>query len=475
MRRRKMQSKRGVILCAATLVSFAALAQSGRSYGPDRIWWGAGVDGLLPWTEAYDDPEGELGIFNEGGAVHTKGHPFFEPLGVNGRACVTCHQPSNAMSVSTARLRERWVETHGQDPVFAAVDGSNCPDMPLDRKSSHSLLLERGLFRISLPWPPRTPAGTPIQPEFRLEVVRDPTGCNSGPLHGPNGAERSVSVYRRPRMAANLTTLVRGSNGIALMADGREPSLESQAITAATVHEQATAHPTLEQLRQILDFETRIYVAQHSDLRGGLLNERGGPTLLSAENLASGKAGTLGTGVPPTGSFLFAVWKQPAEAKDLGLQRDFRASVERGSDLFYSRRFRMEGVTSEAVAGTVTCASCHASGTKRWMDIGTAKQTAESSEHPAELPLFRATCENSATPGAEIYTSDPGRALITGKCADIGAIVMPQFRGLAARAPYFSNGSAQNLGELVDYYDQHFDIGFTEREKHDLVNFLKVL
>ena len=474
MQRRKSQGKRVVFVCAAALLSYAALAgaQSGRSYGPDRVWWNAGVDGLLPWTEAYDDPDGEVGIFNEGGAVHTKGHPFFEPLGVNGRACVTCHQPSNAMSVSTASLRERWAETHGQDPVFAAVDGSNCPDLPQDKKSSHSLLLERGLFRISLPWPPKTAAGTPIQPEFRLDVVRDPNGCNTGPLHGPSGDERAVSVYRRPRVAANLTTLVRGPNGIALMADGREPSLESQAITAALVHEQANAHPTLEQLRQILDFETRIYVAQHSDLRGGLLNEKDGPALLSAENLAAGKAGTLATGAGP---FLFAVWKPLTETKELGLQREFRASVERGSDVFYSRRFRMEGMTSGAVAGTVTCASCHAAGTKRWMDIGTASQAAKSSPQSSELPLFRVTCENSAAPRVEIYTTDPGRALITGKCADVGAIVIPQFRGLAARAPYFSNGSAQTLGELVEFYDQHFDIGFTEQEKHDLVNFLKVL
>jgi hypothetical protein len=28
----------------------------------------------------------------------------------NGRACVTCHQPANALSVSTATLRERWKE-----------------------------------------------------------------------------------------------------------------------------------------------------------------------------------------------------------------------------------------------------------------------------------------------------------------------------------------------------------------------------
>jgi cytochrome c peroxidase len=65
--------------------------------------------------------------------------------------------------------------------------------------------------------------------------------------------------------------------------------------------------------------------------------------------------------------------------------------------------------------------------------------------------------------------------LITGKCADIGAITMGQFRGLAARAPYFSNGSAKNLREMVDYYDRRFDMRLTEQEKQDLIHFLGVL
>jgi len=74
-----------------------------------------------------------------------------------------------------------------------------------------------------------------------------------------------------------------------------------------------------------------------------------------------------------------------------------------------------------------------------------------------------------------VYTQDPGRALISGKCNDIGAIVMQQFRGLAARAPYFSNGSAATLRELVDFYDRRYNIQYTEREKEDLVNFLSTL
>ncbi|MGI8567940.1 MAG: hypothetical protein ACR2KT_02055 [Methylocella sp.] len=71
--------------------------------------------------------------------------------------------------------------------------------------------------------------------------------------------------------------------------------------------------------------------------------------------------------------------------------------------------------------------------------------------------------------------TDPGRALISGNCADIGKIKGPILRGLAARAPYFHNGSAANLLDAVNFYDKRFNIGFTDQQKEDLVNFLKTL
>jgi len=48
-------------------------------------------------------------------------------------------------------------------------------------------------------------------------------------------------------------------------------------------------------------------------------------------------------------------------------------------------------------------------------------------------------------------------------------------RGLAARAPYFHNASAATLGDVIDFYNKHFDIGLTEQEKADLIAFLNAL
>jgi cytochrome c peroxidase len=74
-----------------------------------------------------------------------------------------------------------------------------------------------------------------------------------------------------------------------------------------------------------------------------------------------------------------------------------------------------------------------------------------------------------------IRTTDPGRALITGKWADIGKFKGPVLRALATRAPYFHNGSAADLDAVLDFYEQRFGIGFSADERADLVAFLRAL
>jgi cytochrome c peroxidase len=88
------------------------------------------------------------------------------------------------------------------------------------------------------------------------------------------------------------------------------------------------------------------------------------------------------------------------------------------------------------------------------------------------LPVF--TLRNIST-GATLETTDPGRALVTGKWADIGKFKGPVLRGLSSRAPYFHNGSAASLKDVVDFYDSRFNIGFTDQEKNDLIAFLRSL
>ena len=62
----------------------------------------------------------------------------------------------------------------------------------------------------------------------------------------------------------------------------------------------------------------------------------------------------------------------------------------------------------------------------------------------------------------------PGPHLITGNCADIGKVTVPGLRGLAARAPYFHDGSAATLLDVVNFYDLRFSIGLSAQDKIDL-------
>ncbi|MGZ3272813.1 MAG: hypothetical protein ACXU82_00705 [Caulobacteraceae bacterium] len=495
------------VLTAGMVAAALGVASAKGTYAKSS-WWEPGQGALMPAVLDFKNPRGTLGVINAGGAFPTKGHPFFTPLGTNGRACVSCHQPSDGMSLSAQTVQQRWQATQGHDPIFAAFDGSNCPSLPQELKSSHSLLLERGVFRVAEPWPPKDSQGRTVKPEFRIEVVRDPTGCNTSPVYGLNSPTPMVSVFRRPRVAGNLKYVTNAGGGfnaknlamtmpldpdtgkpvgLNFMADARELTLKTQAISAVLGHEQGATAPSAEQLRKIVDFEMQVYVAQKGDNVGGPLQYKGGPPALGPEAMRDGQQGVLADYLDNPVFKSFAMWKASAPG-ETPKQRAFRASVARGFDIFFVRPFWIRDVQHINTVGLGnpakrTCATCHNTSltgqdlSAGWVDLGTANSP-WSNDAP-DLPLFKVTCDEAAAPhtflGRVIYTHDPGRALVTGRCIDVGSIVMQQFRGLAARAPYFSNGSARSLNELVDYYDRRFNIGFSDQERADLVNFLSVL
>ena len=502
------------LACGLGVAGTGGIVLAAGHSGP--VWWEPGSGRTMAAFTEYDDADGKLGVLIDGGPVDTASHPFFTPLGSNGRACVTCHQPANGMSVSPVSLQARWEATKGKDPVFAAVDGSNCPSLRQDLKSSHSLLLEKGLFRIYLPWPPRAADGQTIKPEFRIEVVRDPTGCNTDPVYGLNSAHPTISVFRRPRVAANLKYVVndfdpedpasRGQFNIKtgmplaidpetgrsvtmeLMSDSRAPTLRLQAVDAALHHEEATTPPTRAQLDGILDFESRVFSAQSRNATVGDLTLAGGPPGLGPESLKKARPRQLGDYLDAPVFQSFDAWaaKTPAVAADP--QTAFRASVARGAQIYMTRTFWIRDAVHLNTIGLGnpirrTCATCHNAQmtgmdlAPGWMDIG-ANNLPYADPRP-DLPLFKLTCDPDKPPhpflGRVVFTHDPGRALISGKCIDIGSITMQQFRGLAARAPYFADGAAKDLRALIDYYDRRFSIHYSEQEKRDLVNFLGVL
>jgi cytochrome c peroxidase len=122
---------------------------------------------------------------------------------------------------------------------------------------------------------------------------------------------------------------------------------------------------------------------------------------------------------------------------------------------------------------TGTCTICHDSpnvgnhSVKAPLDIGLSD--------PAIAPYLPVYTLRRISTGATVRTTDPGRAMITGRWQDINRFKGPILRGLAARAPYFHNGAAATLAEVVDFYETRFAIGLTTQEKADLVAFLRAL
>ncbi|MEP7314426.1 MAG: hypothetical protein ABI859_17710 [Pseudomonadota bacterium] len=490
-----VSATKAALLAAACLGIAGSLTLALGAAPPDR-WWAPGEDRVFPAQLDYPNSTGSLRVLYVGAPFKTRGHPFFAPLGPNGRGCVTCHQPADSMSLSAATARERWTATAGKDPLFAAYDGSNCPNLPQAERASHSLLLEQGLIRIERRWPPQDLQGNAIKPDFTIEVLRDPNGCNSLPGYGPQAAQPVISVYRRPRPVANLKYLLAvgfpldPKQGLPLpldpetgqplsgnlMADGRASTLKAQLLDAGLTHLRITRKMSPREITAVIDFESRIYAAQQSDTQAGELDSGGGgggPRLLADSQ--PGQLGSIGRAVWSE----FAAWERSA--------REYRASVARGARVFREKTFLISdsaGINSPMGFGNPvrnSCVFCHnmtqmgndvAPGQ---VDLGTT--TLPFADPAPQLPLFRITCLRDPHPhyGRVIQTYDPGFALTTGRCADVGKITLQSMRGLAARAPYFSNGSAATLRAVIDYYDRRYQIHYTEQEKQDLVNLMGAL
>jgi hypothetical protein len=420
-------------------------------------------------------------IHVNGGAVIDARNPFFLSLGTNGRACVSCHVPSENMTITPAGVRARFEATGGLDPIFRPNDGSNSPLADVSsvgaRRAAYSMLLRKGVIRIGI--------GIPAGAEFELAAVDDPYGFASA---------AELSLFRRPLPATNLTFLS------TVMWDGREnvtpPSdpahldfdLAHQANGATLGHAQAAAPLTDEERAAIVAFETSLFTAQVFDDAAHDLaaaGATGGPEALYAQRSYFGINDVLGgdpTGAPfdPVVMTDFEAW---SEVPGGGVNAARRA-VARGAAIFNTRTFEIAGVAGlndrffggKPILGT--CTVCHDApnagdhSLPAPLDIGIADPHPVGGLDASGLPVY--TLRNRAT-GATVSTTDPGRALVSGKWADVGKFKGPVLRGLAGRAPYFHNGSAATLLDVVDFYEARFGIGLTAEEKADLAAFLRSL
>jgi hypothetical protein len=265
--------------------------------------------------------------------------------------------------------------------------------------------------------------------------------------------------------------------------------LADQSNAATTGHAQAATPLTAAQREAIVAFETTLFTAQVFDHEAGELTARhaqGGPQTLSQQDFYFGindvVSGDYDNGAlfNPKVFNLYDAWNTVDRGGSDGSRMDARRAVARGETLFNTKPIRITGVKglNDDLSVPVlqgTCTTCHdtpSSGNHSIpapLDIGLT----DASRRTPDLPLY--TLRHTSAPFETIQTTDPGRALITGNWKDIGRFKGPILRALATRAPYFHNGSAQDLHRAVDFYNERFGIGFTDDEMRDLVAFLLTL
>ena len=448
-------ARAGVILCAVVAVlEIADLARA---------------DGGGPNLFGFVDPTGIVRTFNPTGSIDFS-NPFFQSLGTNGRSCGSCHQPADGWTIVPAHVQMRFEATDGEDPIFRTNDGSNLPTADVStleaRRSAYSMLLTKGLIRVGI--------GVPSDADFEMIDVVDPYGYASA---------SELSLFRRPLPTANLPFLA------AVMWDGRETfpgrsihfDLSDQANGATLGHAAAINPLTSAQREAIVTLETGLFTAQSIDNAAGVLNAQGaagGPVTLSRQPFFIGINDVLSPGFDPRAFTLFDAW-QNAAGSGRDPYADTRAAVARGQEIFNTRGFtiaNVRGLNDVLGVATIrgTCTTCHDTpnvgnhSTSLPLDIGL---TAAAVRSP-DMPLY--TFRHKIT-GEVVQTTDPGRALITSKWQDMSLFKGPILRGVAARAPYFHNGFAATLADVIDFYDGRFNIGLGARDKADLVAFLRAL
>src|SRR5205085_7040190 len=137
----------------------------------------------------------------------------------NGRACVNCHQPSAAMTITPPQIQAVFNATNGTDPLFRLNDGANGPNAPVatlaQKRAAYSLLLSKGLIRIALT--------LPANRDYDVRIALNP--YQSAGANPPQNAilaatdTSELSFYRRPLLSANTRFIS------AVMWDGREATV----------------------------------------------------------------------------------------------------------------------------------------------------------------------------------------------------------------------------------------------------------
>lgn len=324
-----------------------------------------------------------------------------ETFGGNGRTCSTCHLESSG-AIGPDDIEAAW-QDDPTGPLFRAIDSDDGTGASYDR------MREDGTFRIFIDLPDN------------VELVDDPSATQ-------------VELFRS-------VSTVKNNPGFetVFMQDGRNSSLEEQALGAVNAHAEPGRQPTLSELEAVADFQfekRRFYTSTY-------------------------------------------LWQKAQHGQDPVLPTPTTPEEIRGAAWF-------DGTRPEGA-----CAHCHngpfMNETNQFhlvpgVPVGTRFFSAFVSEFntqgsPVQTFAFYDPANPTAAPTI-ITSPDPGRALITGDPADANAFRIPTVWGAKHSAPYFHDNSAADLQELMDHYQAYFaiiGIPMDEQDKQDVIAYMNLL
>jgi cytochrome c peroxidase len=356
----------------------------------------------------------------------------------NGRACADCHVPSDGFQLSPAVARARLealvaaraVDRTADDPLFRPVDADDFRARG-DSANDYSNLVDNALVRVTLPLPPNVR----LIDESSCQGI-DPAACQ------PTG-ETFVDVWRAVMPVQNVAMTGPDSvppiwppaPRVAIMGidpngpnrqggyqhDARFGSLQEQARGAFIAHAQ-TLEPPAGMLDDLAAFQRTLFSSPQ------------------VEALAA----AIDSGAAP--------FPDP-DPELTDLERQGKAVFTRSCAQCHGGTLHPSGSTPDAAIPRPIRARYH--------NIQTACPRPATDGFAACPPrLGRNARTYRITRGDGSYqivtTSDPGRLLLTGQPADLGAMDTTQLHGISRTAPYFHNNSAATLEQVLDHYTAFF-------------------
>jgi cytochrome c peroxidase len=309
----------------------------------------------------------------------------------NGRSCATCHVPNDGFQLSPAHVEERYQllqkrrlsDPGADDPLFRPIDAN-------DGVADFANLRQHALVRIM------------------IELPKDAQGQKLvWPVDDPDATV--VSVWRATPTIMN--TAFTGPYQL----DGRQPTLQSQALGALINHSEIDKAPKAKVLDDLAAFENEQFSSK--------------PVKRLAQALANGE--TPGPTDPPL--------------NELEL---------RGKAFFEHNCIFCHGGATQIIRDERSVPAVQDIRISRPLPPFTDGIPFKPAFLQPRLWAFRVAGQAEPT---IVPSTDPGKALISGSIDELNFFEIPTLFGISKTAPYFHDNSADTLEEVIRHYQHDFD------------------